>query len=521
MGYISASLGGLGLFLLGMWLITEGLRVAAGPSLERLLSSWTSSRWRGLVSGTLLTVMVQSSSAVTVAALGFVNTGLLRFERAVWVIFGSNLGTTLTAWLVAMIGFSFKIDLFALPIIGVGALLRVFAPFDRYRSLGMALAGFGLLFMGIQVLSSGFGQMGERLSLGMAGQPLVLMVGIGVLLTTLMQSSSAALAVVLTALAGGVIDFGGAAALVIGANVGTTSTALLSTLGATVQARRLAVAHVLFNLLTALVALALLGPGVDLVVAVASGWGLAPPGQLALFHTAFNALGIVLMWPLEPVLTRFLLTRFKERQRATAQLQFLDRNVADLPDAARTALAREIERILARYPDALGGLPRPHDERLKGIAERRQLLAGLGDFLAMAGRQQLTEEQVNGFRIGWRIQLNLSNMEDALAGMNEHGRQMIRQPDHEVAMAVLAAWFEQMHQQLRRGGDPTEPLRFAYEQVKDALMQRAMDGALTRYTLDLALQDLSLSRRFLEQWWRATVHLRALLDDPEQQAPLP
>lgn len=88
-------------------------------------------------------------------------------------------------------------------------------------------------------------------------------------------------------------------------------------------------------------------------------------------------------------------------------------------------------------------------------------------------------------------------------------------------MAVLAAWFEQMHQQLRRGGDPTEPLRFAYEQVKDALMQRAMDGALTRYTLDLALQDLSLSRRFLEQWWRATVHLRALLDDPEQQAPLP
>src|SRR5690554_964219 len=110
MSYLSVGLGGVGLFLLGMWLITEGLRLAAGASLERLLARWTSSRWRGLLSGILLTAVIQSSSVVTVAAIGFVNAGLMSFQRAVWVIFGSNVGTTLTAWLVALIGFKFQID---------------------------------------------------------------------------------------------------------------------------------------------------------------------------------------------------------------------------------------------------------------------------------------------------------------------------------------------------------------------------------------------------------------------------
>lgn len=291
----SAALGGLGLFLLGMWLITEGLRVAAGHSLERLLSSWTSSRLRGLLSGTMLTALVQSSSAVTVAALGFVNTGLLRFERAVWVIFGSNVGTTLTAWLVALVGFKFKIDVMALPLIGVGALLRVFAPVDRYRNLGMALAGFGILFLGIQTLASGFDSLGQQVSLNGQEHSLLLMVLIGMALTTMMQSSSAAMALVLTALVGGLVGFEDAAAVVIGANVGTTSTALIATLGATSNARRLASAHVLFNVLTGLVALILLSPLLALV-----GWGASvlslehdPASRLALFHTSFNILGIL------------------------------------------------------------------------------------------------------------------------------------------------------------------------------------------------------------------------------------
>ncbi len=186
MAYLSTGLGGIGLFLLGMWLITEGLRLAAGPSLEQLLGRWTSSRLRGLLSGTFLTALLQSSSAVTVAAIGFVNAGLMTFQRGVWVIFGSNLGTTLTAWIVALIGFKFKVDALALPIIGIGALLRVFAPVERYRSLGMALAGFGILFMGIQVLASGFGSLGEQIDLHDARFGLPWMVLLGMVLTALM-----------------------------------------------------------------------------------------------------------------------------------------------------------------------------------------------------------------------------------------------------------------------------------------------------------------------------------------------
>ena len=119
-------MGSLGLFLLGMWLMTEGLKLAGGRALETLLGQWTSSRLRGLATGVLITALVQSSSAVTVATLGFVNAGLMTFQRALWVVFGSNVGTTATAWLVTFFGFSMKIDALTFPLIGVGAALRTF-----------------------------------------------------------------------------------------------------------------------------------------------------------------------------------------------------------------------------------------------------------------------------------------------------------------------------------------------------------------------------------------------------------
>ncbi|MDF1638210.1 Na/Pi cotransporter family protein [Alcanivorax jadensis] len=511
MEYVTTVLGGVGLFLLGMWLITEGLKVAAGASLEKLLASWTRNRLRGLLSGTLLTALVQSSSAITVAALGFVNTGLLRFERAVWVIFGSNLGTTLTAWVVALVGVKFQINAIALPLVGIGALMRVFAPADRYRNLGMALAGFGVLFLGIEVLSSGFQHMGESFPLPDAGTPLVWLILVGIILTTLMQSSSAAVALVLTALAGGLLGFREAAAVVIGANVGTTSTALLATLGATANARRLAVAHVLFNILTGVMALLLLSPLLDLVGYLAGLWQLDgdPAAQLALFHTCFNLMGIALMWPLEPTLSRFLLRRFGERQKSTVQLQFLDRNLVTLPDAARVALSQEMQRLLAQYPQALATLPAPDSDRLEQIADRTRLHAGVGDFLADVARQQLVDEQVAAFQMGWRLQGNLVNMDETLQRLNGFGLAMQRHSDWPVIQALLSHWFANasrvMEQDWQRGGErgADASLLGQYESTKSALLANAMAGKLSRQSLDLALQSLSQGRWFLEQWQRA------------------
>ena len=527
-----AVLGGVGLFLLGMWLITEGLRVAAGASLERLLSSWTRSRWRGLLSGTLLTALVQSSSAITVAALGFVNSGLLRFERAVWVIFGSNLGTTLTAWVVALIGVKFDIDVLALPLVGVGALLRVFAPVDRYRNLGMALAGFGILFMGIDVLSSGFQNLGDQFTVPTGEGALFWLVLAGIVLTSLMQSSSAAVALVLTALAGGMLGFREAAAMVIGANVGTTSTALIATLGATANARRLAVAHVLFNLLTGIMAFALLGGLIRVVEVLAEMLWLAgdPAAKLALFHTCFNLLGVMMMWPIEPTLSRFLLSRFKERQSSKEKLQFLDRNLVALPDAARPALAQELERLLVQYPAAMSSLPDANHQRRADIMMREHLLEQIGDFLADVGRQHLGEAQIGVFQLGWRLQGSLLNMEDTLARLDGLCVALQRHDDGARVEEVLSHWFafagREMESAWRRGerwagGDS---VLGQYEQGKHALLASAMSGSLSRASLDLALQILSQGRWLLEQWQRAQGYFIDIsqappADDPEDVRP--
>ncbi|WP_353961030.1 Na/Pi symporter, partial [uncultured Sulfitobacter sp.] len=295
-------------------------------------------------------------------------------------------------------------------------------------------------------------------------------------------SSSAAVALVLTALAGGLLGFREAAAVVIGANVGTTSTALLATLGATANARRLAVAHVLFNVFTGAMALLLLGPLLDLVGRLAGLWqqDQDPAAQLALFHTCFNLLGIVLIWPLEPPLSRFLLRRFHERQKSAVQLQFLDRNLVTLPDAARVALTQEMERLLAQYPEALVTLPAPDSRRLEQIADRSRLHTGVGDFLADVARQQLVEAQVTAFQMGWRLQGNLVNMDETLQRLNGFGLAMQRHSDWPVIQALLSNWFASagrlMEQQWQGDGvawPPNSPLLGQYESVKRALLANA------------------------------------------------
>ncbi|HMM70993.1 MAG TPA: Na/Pi symporter, partial [Rhodocyclaceae bacterium] len=188
--------GGLGLFLLGMGLMTDGLKLAAGAALHRILAGATRTRWHALGSGILVTALVQSSSAVTVAAIGFVNAGLLALGPALWVLFGANVGTTMTGWIVALVGLKFKIEALAMPLAGLGALLRLTGEGRRSGAIGTALAGFGLLFMGIALLQQAFAGLAGQISLPQGEGPLAVLaqIGIGVLMTVLMQSSSAAMA---------------------------------------------------------------------------------------------------------------------------------------------------------------------------------------------------------------------------------------------------------------------------------------------------------------------------------------
>lgn len=345
---LGAMAGGLGLFLLGMGLMTDGLKLAAGPALHRILVGATRTRVHALGSGMLVTALVQSSSAVTVAVIGFVNAGLLSLGPALWVLFGANVGTTMTGWIVALVGLKFKVEALAMPLVGLGALLRLIGEGRRSGAIGTALAGFGLLFMGIALLQQAFTGVAGQISLPQGEGPVVLIaqLSIGVLMTVLMQSSSAAMAITLTAAQSGLIDAQGAAAVVIGANIGTTVTAMLAAIGATPNARRAASAHVVFNLLTGAVALLLL-PWLIVALGVAREALELPPdpaAKLALFHTTFNLIGVLLMWPLAGRLTRWLQLRFRAREEDEAQPQFLDDTVLAVPTLALDALKREVAR---------------------------------------------------------------------------------------------------------------------------------------------------------------------------------
>lgn len=348
---ITGLAGGVGLFLLGMELMTDGLKRSAGKSLQRILRSSTSTPLRGVLSGALITSLVQSSSAVTVATIGFVNAGLLKLKHAIRVAYGSNLGTTMTGWLVAIIGFHVNLKAFALPAIGVGMLMTLLIQNGRYAAIGKVIAGFGLFFLGIDMMKSGFEGLEGVISFEAIEEggllSLIIFIAVGFVMTLMMQSSSAAIAITLTAAAGGVITIASAACMVIGANVGTTSTAVIAAIGATPNARRMAAGHVIFNVITGVAALLLLPLllfGINWFQAF-SGMDGGPATFLALFHTVFNLMGVLLLWPFTSRLVSFLKRLFVAAEEDEAQPKFLDNTLIGTPQLAHEALVKELQRI--------------------------------------------------------------------------------------------------------------------------------------------------------------------------------
>ncbi len=403
--------GGVGLFLLGMTMMSDGLRLAAGPSLERILRAATRTRWHGLGSGVLVTSLVQSSSAVTVATIGFVNVGLLSLGGALWVLFGANVGTTMTGWIVALVGLKFKVEALAMPLVGLGVALQLSGAGKRRGAVGGALAGFGLLFMGIALLQQAFGGLAAQVELpsGTGMLSVLTQMLVGVLMTVLMQSSSAAMTVVLTAAQGGLLTPEGAAAVAIGANIGTTTTALLATLGATANAKRAAVAHVMFNVVTAVVALALL-PWMLAATRAAGAWLNLPPDpatQLALFHTCFNLLGVALMWPVVGKLSAWLNTLFQGREGGAGVPQFIDHTLVRVPALATEALGRELQRLGHLAEDLLRQAAHgaSDDDMRRGHAVFLALDAAIQQFVQSLSRETMSaassEALAHQLRIRW------------------------------------------------------------------------------------------------------------------------
>src|SRR5690606_30736485 len=269
----------------------------------------------------------------------------------------------------------------------------------RRGAIGMSIAGFGLLFLGIDMLKETFSGLATGFTLpeGSGAGSVLLQVGIGILLTTLMQSSAATLAVAMTAAQGGMVSIEGAAAVTIGANVGTTLTALIAALGATPNAKRSAAAHILFNVLTAIVAILMLPWLLDLLTWLQGLMKLdeSPAVKLALFHSMFNALGILLMWPLAGYMTTFLQARFRKEEEDAASPRYLDKNVQTVPALALDALAHEIRHMgsiaIATVRAALAESRDPTIARNSSTVTR--LASSIADFIVQLNRGGMLHDQ--------------------------------------------------------------------------------------------------------------------------------
>ncbi|MBT8135215.1 MAG: Na/Pi symporter, partial [Gammaproteobacteria bacterium] len=308
----------------------------------------------GAVTGAIATATLQSSSATTVAAVGFVSAGLITFPESLGIIFGANVGTTITGWLVALIGFKLQLGDLMLAIIFAGVLLRL-SGVGRISNAGMGIAGFALIFIGISSMQQGMGGLQELVTPDTFPTDTIIgrlvLVAIGVLITIVTQSSSAGVAAALTAVFTGTINFEQAAALVIGMDVGTTFTALVATIGGSVNSRRTGFSHVIYNIMTAAGALLLLTPYTQIWESIAPG-ALASNAEIALvaFHTTFNTLGVIFVLPFTSFFARFMQKLIPDI--ADAYTESLDRKLLTEPDLALAATAASIHselNALLRY----------------------------------------------------------------------------------------------------------------------------------------------------------------------------
>jgi phosphate:Na+ symporter len=344
-------LGGVGLFLLGMAIMTDGLKGLAGSSLRTVLGKAAATPLSGAFWGAVVTLLVQSSSATTMTTIGLVSAGLLAFPQGLGLVFGANVGTTGTGWLVALIGLRVSLSSYALPMIFIGALVKLLGR-GRLAAAGASLAGFALVLYGLTTLQQGMGGLAEQLHpsdlptvLGAPGVSflpglvgLLSLVGVGLVMTAVMQSSTAAIAVTLSAFYAGAVGIEQGCALIIGQNIGTATSSAMAAIGASTTAKRLAVAYILFKLIAALIALVLFPFTAPLLARATSA--IDGVTLLAAYHTAYNVVGVVVLMPAIAWFTRLVERLLPER--GSPLTRGLDRAALVNPVVAGEAVRRTV-----------------------------------------------------------------------------------------------------------------------------------------------------------------------------------
>lgn len=412
--------GGLGLFLYGMKILSEGLQKIAGDRLRRLLSTLTENRLLGVLSGAGITALIQSSTATTVMAVGFVNAGLMSLLQAIGVVIGANIGTTVTAQLIA-----FNVAKYALPSIGAGVALKLFIKKPDWQQIGEVLLGLGLVFLGLAVMKGAFdpvkgNQDFQGLFLAVGNNPLLGVLA-GAVVTMVVQSSSAIIGLTIAMATSGLLGLEASVALILGENIGTTITTNLAALGTSLAARRTALAHFLFNVFGIGLVLLLFPAFTALVAAITPGdpdFIVRTGEQLEIFggaigdkpfiarhianaHTLFNVVNALLFIPLIGHLARLTATLIPGRDsQATSHLSHLDARVLNTPPIALAQARSEAMQMLRVtgevFHETLHLLRDRDPGRIGSIGRKEEhidlLQREITDFLVALSRQSITEE---------------------------------------------------------------------------------------------------------------------------------
>ena len=427
---------GLAIFLFGMQCLEDGLRQLAGSKLEQILGRSTSTPFKSLLFGVGGTLLLQSSTLVSLLTIAFISTGLIQLAGGIAILFGANLGATSGIWLLALAGQNLSLSPLALPLLVFGVLAGFVGP--KSKAAGRIVLGIAFIFLGIDQIKEGFASFGDGLDMtglqegGLRGA--LLFTAIGMAITVVLQSSHATLMLTLAALASGQLELGQSLAIAIGSNIGSSvTTAFVGSLGGNRNGQRLALAHVLFNITTGVIAFCLLGPLTWLVRVLAEPLGLGENSliQLAMFHTLFNAMGVALFWPLQRRLAQYLIRWLPDRvepqvlitELASEQVtepertraRYLNERALDSVDSASGAVVQELghlgrlslevichalylpvdqlaqakgdERVLQAKP-APGGLDAEHlyQFHIKGV---------YGDLLSFMGRMDLPMDEAH------------------------------------------------------------------------------------------------------------------------------
>jgi len=436
------TLGGLGLFIFGMRLMSDGLKKVAGKRLRSILSAVSSNRIIACISGTVVTSMIQSSSATTVMLVGFVDAGLMTLTQGVGVVLGANIGTTVTAQLIA-----FRISRYALPVIALGVLLRFFFATRKWQQWGEVALGFGVLFFGLATMKAGLAPLRDEPAFinfltrfqGQNLNEVLLCVLAGTALTIAVQSSSATVGITMALASQGLLSFEGSVAMILGENIGTTITAQLASIGSNLNARRTAMAHTLFNVLGVCLMVLIFPYFVRTVAFLTTNLlAIGSPDFLlegekpyisryiANAHTLFNVVNAVFFLLILPSLVKFAVWLTprgkKEDVEELYHIKYLDRRYLDSPEVALVQARQEIirmgEEAQIMFDEVIGALKIRNAKNLAKWREREDVLDNLQkeitDFLVKVMQQNIVVEESKEITSLLRMTNNIERVGDEL-----------------------------------------------------------------------------------------------------------